>query len=61
MDSLKFFPALKLGVTLALILIFSPVFGFTPVLAALWVFLKVPKPGTETCKSFFRLSVTASI
>jgi len=37
-------PALNLGTVVALILIFSPVRGLTPIRAALLEVLKVPKP-----------------
>jgi len=46
--SLSDLPALNLGTVVALILIFSPVRGLTPIRAALFETLKVPKPVKAT-------------
>ena len=50
--SFQAFPGRNLGRVLALILIFSPVAGLTPVLADLLTFVKVPNPTKETSLPF---------
>jgi len=57
---LKSVPALNVGTSIAGILIFSTGFlGFTPVLAFLCDFLKVPNPWILTSPSFFTPEITA--
>src|SRR5215470_7790202 len=59
--ALSSLPTTNLTVLDALILIFSPVLGFTPMRALRWATLKVPKPINCTVFSFFRPDLMPSI
>ena len=58
--SLSAFPTVNLGLFDAGIWIDSPVLGFLPVVAFLWLILKLPKPTILTYSSLLREFVTAS-
>ena len=60
-ESFSALPALKLGTLAALISIGAPVCGLRPVLAALFLVAKVPKPTKTTGSSFCKEAVMVSI
>ena len=58
--SFNAFPALKAGTVAAAILISSPVCGFLPFLAALFLASKEPNPTNWTLSPFFNVASTTS-
>ena len=59
--SFKDLPALNTGALEAAILISSPVWGFLPFLAALFLTSKEPKPTNVIFSPFFKASVIVSV
>ncbi len=59
-ESFRAFPTVNLGLLDAGIWIDSPVLGFLPVVAFLWLTLKLPNPTILTFSSLFKALVIAS-